>query len=255
MLFFNATGNNILCDGNYACTEASLNSTGGPVKCTGENSCEFATISTTKYVYLDGSYSGNCTNIYAPVVRAYGLGSIEGALIDSYGSDSLKVNAFGDQAGKDSTVICRSSTSKCKISCQTTGCRKMDLIIYGSGDNCVTDPKECSRGRNPAKIGEIYCPTITYVENDDELNQFLEQKRLKLIQQRQVDNEMFVDIDNSHQKEEINNNNNKKFVIARWDIRFFLCVALLIIGAIICYSGYDYYKLKNHDTSDYQYLK
>mmetsp|Transcript_65506 Transcript_65506/g.104331 ORF Transcript_65506/g.104331 Transcript_65506/m.104331 type:complete len:760 (+) Transcript_65506:123-2402(+) len=260
-------GNNILCEGSYSCSLGDLDSA-SLVKCTGYGACHRAVVKAAKNVYVDGENGASEATIYAPAVRVFASYGIAGSVIDSNHTDLL-VKLWADFAGHSGTILCRSG-STCKVDCETSGCKQLDLVCLWNS-TCSVVPRECLRGRLPAKVGDIFCPSInqsTSLQQDAILLAHIERKR-----QNRVHDPLYVEhvinaMSNLHEFElhgdnqmvkqieaqnEVNNDQRWSPHLMSW--RVIAVAAAVMVVFVVCYFGKEFLLIQKENVMLYQQLE
>ena len=92
-------------------------------------------------------------------IKAYGTESLKKAIFDSDGVSETTVQAYGELAGNEASVICRSG-SACNLDCKGTGCS--GLVHEGeTGATCNIDPGGCALNNTVSDVNGIICPDVT----------------------------------------------------------------------------------------------
>jgi len=174
------------CHAPYSCENAKIiSSVGGGgswVSCHGVYACKSATISPTASgvtIYSRGYLSATLATIYGKdnQIIGYGYQSFAYSTIDSNNEATIVVKLFAYQAGYGATLICRGN-SVCTLDCIENSCENMDYICPSTA-TCNITPSKCIDNSNN-QIDGVICPNIlNNINNDDEINRFLEQKKIE----------------------------------------------------------------------------
>jgi len=160
------------CSGYYACSEAEMTDANHIVTCNGLYGCNEAEISVgVGEVRCYGSTSCNGAKIRATLVQGYGEHSLQSAtLMSDVLNQELTVEAFGYEAGKGASMLCRCGDT-CSLKCAGNGCFEMHLTCE-RGSVCTYDCDATSGVACPLVIDEtraddadnndFQCPTIDH---------------------------------------------------------------------------------------------